>query len=335
MWLLFRAILPGLVIFLLAPVAWATTDAPNLVQIDIDLHWTVPVYGPIRLFGSEEWQNGVGYTNPNVPRSGSSTAEAGPWRITGNFSPCFGACVWVNFAAGNPAFPGAFVLDLEQVQQHGSPHFEIGFGGQFFHPVLLPGDYAITEARFTDSALGGCCPFPTFLAESGHISVVATPELKLLRRLTSKHIYGRELAAAVNPRLQTVSAWGATTILRALQIPATRQGVFIDLPSVRLEVQEWCSGLVSMKWLLLLGVAIALVLPTGMSWKIAFVVAAPLIALEVNMLRIASVGAGVEMSGRAASETIKEWAGWSAMGLGVAQVVGLGWVMTRRWPRTV
>ena len=34
------------------------------------------------------------------------------------------------------------------------------------------------------------------------------------------------------------------------------------------------------------------------------------------------------MLGYAASETIKEWTGCGAMGLGVVQVVGLGWLMT-------
>ena len=195
---------------------------------------------------------------------------------------------------------------------------------------MQPGDYGFGGTF----AVTGIFPIQGFSAESGHIRVVASPELKTLRRLMPKHIYGHELAAIANPRLQRLTAWGATMILRTLQIPATRQGVFITLPSVRLEVQEWCSGLVSMKWLLLLAVVVALVIPAGLSWKAALVLAAPLIALEVNMLRVAGIGAGVEAWGYAASGPLKEWLGWAAMALGVMQVVGLGWLINRQRPRT-
>jgi len=320
-------ILPLLVILLMTPIAWATTDAPDLVLIDVDLHWTVPVYGAVSLSGSQEWRNGVGYTDTSKSPSGSGLGGADDrWHITG--LPCM-TCVWVNEPALNPANAGQFVLDLESSQPHGIPHFIVAFDGQVVNPVMRPGEYSIGGAAFGDPAIA-CCPVTAFFAESGHLSVVATPELKLLRRLIPKHIYGRELAAIANPRLQSLSAWGATKILRALQIPASREGVLITLPSVSLEVQEWCSGLVSMKWLLLLAIVIALVTPMGLSWKAVLVLAAPLIALEVNMLRIASIGAGIETLGYAARGTLKEWTGWGAMGLGVVQVVGLGWLVNRR-----
>ena len=324
-------VFPVLAILLLASSASAQ-DVPDLVLIDVDLHWTVPVYGAISLSGSQEWQNGVGYTDTTKSPSGSGTG--GPndrWHITGVPSG-----FWVNFPALGPANAGQFVLDLESSQLHGIPHFSVTFDGQLIHPVLLPGDYAIGGAAFGDPGIASNPDFSTkaFFAESGHISVIATPELKLLRRLMPKHLYGREFAALANPRLQLLSAWGATMILRALRIPAVQQGAFITLPSVILEVQEWCSGLVSMKWLLLLGVVIALVTPMGLSWKAVLVLAAPLIALEVNILRIASIGAGIETLGYAGRETLKEWTGWGAMGLGVAQIVGLGWLINRQRART-
>jgi len=88
-----------------------------------------------------------------------------------------------------------------------------------------------------------------------------------------------------------------------------------------------------MKWLTLLALVVALVRPAR-SWNLTLVLAAPLIALEINMLRVAGIGAGVEAFGYTASETLKEWMGWGAMGLGVVQVVGLGWLINRRLART-
>jgi len=289
-------------------------DVPPLVLIDVDLHWTVPVYGSVGLSGREEWQNGVGYTD-------NTKSQSDRWHPTG--LPCL-TCPWVNEPALNPAFAGQFVLDLESAQPQGIPHFIVPLDGQFQSPVVRPGNYTIGGAEFVDPGIGGCCPPPTFFADSGHITVLAVPEQKILRRLMPKHIYGRELAAIANPRLQPLTAWGATMILRALHISAIQQGALITLPSVTLEVQEWCSGLVSMKWLLLLAVGFSLVAPVGLPWKIALVLAAPLIALEVNILRVAGIGAYLEVFGHASRHAVKEWAGWGATVFGAVQVVALG-----------
>jgi hypothetical protein len=83
-------------------------------------------------------------------------------------------------------------------------------------------------------------------------ATVSTPELPLLRRALSRHIGGRPLKAIADPPLQHITAWGASGVLRAAQIPAVSDGVLVHLSRVRLEVEEWCSGLVSMKWLSLL-----------------------------------------------------------------------------------
>jgi len=167
----------------------------------------------------------------------------------------------------------------------------------------------------------------TFAAESS--PVLAVPELSILRRLSPRHLYGRELAALANPSLQRTTAWGAACVLNAVQIPARQRAEFIDLPHVRLEVQEWCSGLVSMKWFLLLSVGIALAVPVSIPWKIALIFAAPLIALEVNILRVAGIGISVEWLHADGWGPMKEWLAWVATGLGVAQVVGLGrWIAT-------
>src|SRR5215831_11833425 len=103
-----RRIFPLFVILAMTTVASATTDAPNLDQIDIDLYWTVPVYGPIGFSGRQEWQNGVGYTDTSKSASGSGIGSSDRWQITG--LPCM-TCFWINSPA--TLHPGQFVLDFE------------------------------------------------------------------------------------------------------------------------------------------------------------------------------------------------------------------------------
>ena len=156
-------------------------------------------------------------------------------------------------------------------------------------------------------------------------TVVAVPELSILRSLT-KHIGGRHLHAALNPTLQRVTTWGAAKLLRA-----PHDGDRIFLPSVTLRVEQRCSGIAAMKWLLLLGVGLVIVGSRrfSMASKIMLIAAAPLIAIECNIARVAATGAGIEWLGHASRGAIKEWTGWGAVAFGVAQVVGLGLLVNR------
>jgi exosortase/archaeosortase family protein len=161
--------------------------------------------------------------------------------------------------------------------------------------------------------------FPVIAFPGGSDFAIATPvtgvpELAILRSFT-KHIGGRQLNAAVNPMLQRITAWGAVKLLGAKSV-----GVYVVMPNVILEVQEWCSGVSSMKWLMLLALGLGLVSRIGLPWTAALVVAAAMIGLEANMLRVAGVGYGYD----------KELLGWGALALGVGQVLGLGLVMNRR-----
>ena len=89
-----------LVLVLLMVSNASAQDVPALVLIDVDLHWTVPVYGAVRLFGLEEWQNGVGYTvmKPSADR----------WHVTATVPPVMPPDVW-----HSRIFPPQFGLDLE------------------------------------------------------------------------------------------------------------------------------------------------------------------------------------------------------------------------------
>jgi exosortase/archaeosortase family protein len=318
-------LLPVLVLLLMASSASAQ-DMPDLVLIDIDLQWTVPgLPTPVRLTGSELWRNGVGYV------ANKSTMDR--WHVTG--TDCTD-CSWANFAQ-TLVPPGTFVLELEQADFAGFRRITVPFDGHSAVQELIPGEYGITGARFDNDLKPGFSVPGLYFADGGHQTVVAVPELAVLRTLT-KHIGGRRLNAAVNPTLQRVTAWGATAILQALWIPAVQRGVYVDLSSVSLEVQEWCSGLYLVKWLLLLALFLAVVGRQTVPWKVALIVVAPLIALEANVLRVAGVGVSYEILGYAPEHWMgwgpKHWLGWGALALGVVQVVGLGWLINRQRPRT-
>jgi exosortase/archaeosortase family protein len=298
----FVGVLVPVLVLLMASSASAQ-DMSDLVLITVDLHWTVPVYDAVSLSGSEKWQNGVGYTD-------TTKRDSERWHVTGTGLPSFG---WTNFV-----FPPQFGLVLDLDLPHDELEIRVPLKGQLINPVVRPGDYSISDSVFVQSNFGRS------FAESGHISVLRVPELAIMRTF-AKHLGGRKLNAFVNPTLQRITAWSAAKILGA---PSSGEWVF--LPHAYLEVQEWCSGVSSMKWLMLLALSLALVSRASLPWKVALVVAAPLIGLEANILRVTAIGAWIETFGWG----IKDWAGWSAMGLGVVQVVGLGWLMNRQRPRT-
>lgn len=62
-------------------------------------------------------------------------------------------------------------------------------------------------------------------------------------------------------------------------------------------------------------------------WSLVLLFAVPLIAIEVNILRVVGIGVGYEMG---YGWGIKDWMGWGAMGFGTVQVAGLGWLAARR-----
>jgi len=294
-------------------------DVPALVLLDVDLTWTVPAFStPVELSGRVEWQNGVGFTD-GLPWL------ANRWTITGSGCEPLG-CIYSNET--NPANGAHFELESHFIPGLQSFIFSLPQNG--LSMPLLPGDYALSGEFRNDFPNPGA---GTYFSTSGSARISAVPELAILPVL-SRHIGGRRLNRLVNPTLQRMTAWGAAMLLRVLQIPATVHGIYIGLPSVTLEVQEWCSGIVAMKWLTLLALVVALVGAGRLPWKVALIVAAPFIALETNILRVAGIGASIEVFGYASRGTAKEWLGWAAMALGVVQVVGLGWLINRQRART-
>jgi exosortase/archaeosortase family protein len=143
--------------------------------------------------------------------------------------------------------------------------------------------------------------------------VVGAPELSVVRAFT-KHLGGRQLNGAVNPMLQRMTTWGAATLLRA-----PSHGYRIYLPKVTLEVQEWCSGINTMKWLFLLALGVALVTRARLPFALAGLAHALVLGIVLNILRVAGIGYGFE----------KVLLSWTLLSLGVLQVTGFGWVVRR------
>ncbi len=166
-----RAMLPVLLIVFMAPIASATTVAPDLVLVEINLNWTTIPWlpGGVNVSGSNLWSNSVGY----VPPVGSGER----WLVTGSApNPPLGGG-WFDLGwSGQPASP--FVINLEGIVLGPS-----GVTGGFQHFIvagfsnpLLPGDYAaIDHASFVNES-GPLSTFGLFRPDSGSIHVVAVPE---------------------------------------------------------------------------------------------------------------------------------------------------------------
>ncbi len=135
-------------------------------------------------------------------------------------------------------------------------------------------------------------------------AIVATPEHAVLRRF-ARHLGGQQLARFVNPALQRMTASLAARFLRA---PSS--GHLIFLPTRALDVQQWCSGLTTMKWLMLLALVVSFVWRLDTASGAFLIVLAALVGLEANVLRVVGIGWGYQ----------KDTAMWTAFSFGVVQV---------------
>src|SRR2546426_11859919 len=137
---------------------------------------------------------------------------------------------------------------------------------------------------------------------------------------------GAGIEAAVTARLQRATAWAATALLRAIRIPSTHDGVYIDLTKVRVEA---CSGLQTLVLLFAASALIAAVLPARrLPWALALFVSAEVLALEANALRVGGVAIGGEYAGPL-SLAPQEWVGGGATRVAPVRMAGLGRVLGR------
>ena len=88
---------------------------------------------------------------------------------------------------------------------------------------------------------------------------------------------------------QLYSATMGVAALRALDIPVLHQGVLIELPNVTLEVAELCSGVNNLVAIMCIGVPLTHFYVKGWPKRITVMLAAGLIALVSNGVRVATV----------------------------------------------
>lgn len=111
--------------------------------------------------------------------------------------------------------------------------------------------------------------------------------------------------------LQTVAARSATTTLDLLGVPVFREGNIIDLPSIRLEVVEACSGIRSLISLLALAVIYAYFVRRSWRDRIVLSLSAIPIAIVANAARVALTGVLAQAFGpQAAQGFYHVFSGW-------------------------
>ena len=93
----------------------------------------------------------------------------------------------------------------------------------------------------------------------------------------------------LHPIFQLYSATLGVNALKLLGYPVVRQGVFIELPRITLEVAEACSGINYLISVLCIGIPLTILFIRGWTKRTAIVAAAVVIALLSNGLRVAIV----------------------------------------------
>jgi exosortase/archaeosortase family protein len=209
----------------------------------------------------------------------------------------------------------------------------IAWGGMFHDSDgALPTTHP--DTGFIDVSYGQNTSYAGLFHSPATITTVGVPEPAFIRmmvpRLPAK-ILTLEIRSAVMPQLQRMTAWGATTLLRAVRWPARQDGTVIALSRVRLEVLEECAGFHS--WVILTAL-LGLIAWTSRSRSLALTLGlifmvAPLLALEKTALRVAILGLALD-SGMPAYGFMHDWVGHSAFGLVLLQVIGLGRLVSSR-----
>jgi exosortase len=102
---------------------------------------------------------------------------------------------------------------------------------------------------------------------------------------------------ALSMPLQQVAAATSEWLLWLVGVPVAREGLFLTLPSVRLEVTEACNGLRFLLAMIVVGGAFAGMTQTGWRRRALVMVAAVVAALVANCLRVAGTGMLAELYG--------------------------------------
>jgi exosortase/archaeosortase family protein len=198
-----------------------------------------------------------------------------------------------------------------------------GSGGHFEWNAVSGASAGVIQSQFGAAQMGGF--WGNWTVQKAQYSV---PERALLPRFTRMLKFGPGLGveASVTARLQHVTAWGAAVLLGA-----PRDGIFISMPRVRVEVAEACSGLQTLVLMLAAALLIAAVLPARRRpWAFAVLIAAILLAIEANVLRVAGISIGLEQTAGTLARAWKDSIQMATTGFALAQLVALGRLIAHR-----
>jgi exosortase len=101
--------------------------------------------------------------------------------------------------------------------------------------------------------------------------------------------------------LQQLAAFVAEHVLRALGVHVVRDGLFVAIPSVTLHVTEACNGLRFLFAMVVIGTAFAGTIAQRPVRRLALVVAALLVSIVANLVRVTGTGVMAELWGAGAA----------------------------------
>lgn len=143
--------------------------------------------------------------------------------------------------------------------------------------------------------------------------------------------YSVEMALSVP--LRGLATSGSTWLLQAAGRPAVAEGNVIVLEHGRVAVAEACSGLSMFLAFFALAVAVLVVVRPPAADAVAAMLAVPVVAVAVNVLRITATGVAVDALGQ---ETAHAWfhdqAGWLMMPVALVALFGVLWGFRRTFP---
>ncbi len=90
--------------------------------------------------------------------------------------------------------------------------------------------------------------------------------------------------------LQVIAAKISAFVLEALHVPVFLMGNIIEIPHMRLLVEEACSGMRSVMALLTVAIIIPFLIPMSNLYKAALALAAIVLAVVLNVFRVAATG---------------------------------------------
>lgn len=107
--------------------------------------------------------------------------------------------------------------------------------------------------------------------------------------------------AAMSLPLQRLAAWFTERALLVLGVPAVREGLFVHLRTITLDIDEGCSGLRFLLAMVVVGVAFAWLGPAAPGRRAAIVILAVAVGLAANLVRVLGTALLAEHYGREAA----------------------------------